>query len=89
MGKTTIDGLAVRESSNSRRRVSSASAGKSMDMALVKKSTKPARASSARRDNSLPASTRRRSTTKVSSESFLEPVQSFGYDARDDYDLYQ
>ena len=87
MGKTTIDGLAVRESSNSRRRVSSASAGKSMDMALVKKSTKPARASSARRDNSLPASTRRRSTTKVSSESFLEPVQSFGYDARDDYDF--
>ncbi len=86
MGKTTIDGLAVRESSNSRRRVSNASAGKSMDMALVKKSTKPARASSARRDNSLPASTRR-STTKVSSESFLEPVQSFGYDARDDYDF--
>lgn len=87
MGKTTIDGLAVRESSNSRRQVSNASAGKSMDMALVKKSTKPAHTSSARRDNSLPASTRRRSTAKASSESFLEPVQSFGYDARDDYDF--
>ena len=38
MGKTTIDGLAVRESNNSRRGVGrTRNAGKSMDMAPAKK----------------------------------------------------
>lgn len=93
MGKTTIDGLAVRESNNSRRKVSHArnaatrsAARKSMDMALARKATAtPVTSAVAPKtfDDSLVAESKRRKT-RASASSFLEPVRSFGHD--EEYD---
>lgn len=89
MGKTTIDGLAVRESSNSRHRVSTArNTAKKVSCKGSRSTVNGASRSLAvdpvRQKSTTPTS---RSTTTVmpktsstSTGSFLDPVKSFGYD---------
>lgn len=87
MGKTTIDGLAVRESNNSRRGVGrTRNAGKSMDMAPAKKRAARSSASVSGFDSSLMADSGYREPA-ASAKSFLDPVQSFGYNEGFDEDL--
>lgn len=90
MGKTTIDGLAVRESSNSRRRVAAA---RNTARKVSGKGPRPATNNTGRSlavdpvrqksANPIPRPTAASATRKPatsSAESFLDPVQSFGYD---------
>lgn len=83
MGKTTIDGLAVRESSKSRRGVQPArkSREKTAREAVGKTGSerKLGGAPAKRSDHSLATDPLRQKSTP-SAKSFLDPVQSFGYD---------
>lgn len=82
MGKTTIDGLAVRESSNSKRGAFGAQqTGRAKSMGVVKKPASMKRAAtgaSARPKLVVDDMVRKQSSGSASG--FLDPVQSFDYD---------
>lgn len=90
MGKTTIDGLAVRESSDSRRRVALARktarkvSGRESKTAASNArrslAADPVRQKSAGSNLKPAAAPMVQKPTTVSTGSFLDPVQSFGYD---------